>query len=72
MRLRLQELQAEDEQAWKTRAEHSEGWGNIDGVLHYQGLPYVLEIIRTELISRHHDDPLADHFGIEKTHELIA
>ena len=25
MRLRLKELQAEDEQAWKTRAEHSEG-----------------------------------------------
>ena len=41
-------------------------------MLHYQGLPYVPEIIRTELISRHHDDPLAGHFGIVKTHELIA
>ena len=37
-----------------------------------QGLPYVTEIIRTELISRHHDDPLAGHFGIEKTRELVA
>ena len=25
-----------------------------------------------ELISRHHDDPLAGHFGIEKTCKLLA
>ena len=75
MRLRLHELQAEDEQARKLRADQQlgqQGWDNIDGVLHHQGLPYVPEIIRTELISRHHDDPLAGHFGIEKTRELIA
>ncbi len=30
------------------------------------------EIVRTELISRHHDDLLAGHFGIDKTQELIA
>ena len=72
IRLRLQELQAKNEQAWKTRAEHSEGWDNINGVLHHQSLPYVPEILRTELISRHHDDPLAGHFGIEKIRELIA
>ena len=72
MRLRLQELQADDEQAQKTRAKNSEGWDNIDGVLYHQGLPYVPEINRIELISRHHDDPLAGHFGIEKTRELIA
>ena len=40
--------------------------------MHHQGLPYVPEIIKTELISRHHDDPLAGHFGIEKTRELVA
>ena len=75
MRLRLHELQAEDEQARKLRADQQlgqQGWDDIDGVLHYQGLPYVPEIIRTELISRHHDDPLAGHFGIKKTRELIA
>ena len=72
MRLRLLELQAKDKQARKTKAKHSEGWDDIDGVLHHQGLPYVAEIIRTELISKHHDDPLAGHFGIEKTRELIA
>ncbi len=41
-------------------------------MLHYQGLPYVPKVICSELISRHHDDPLAGHFGIEKTCELIA
>ena len=74
MRLRLQELQGEDEQARKLRAEQpvKDGWQDIDGVLHHQGLPYVPEIIRTELISRHHDNLLAGHFGIKKTRELVA
>ena len=75
MRLRLHELQVKDKQARKLRADQElgqQGWDDIDGVLHHQGLPYVPEIIRTELISRHHDDPLAGHFGIEKTRELIA
>ncbi len=48
------------------------GWEDIDWVLHHQGLPYVPKIIRTELISRHHDDLLAGHFGIEKTRELVV
>ena len=72
MRLRLHKLQAKDEQAQKTRTEHPKGWDNINSVLHYQGLPYVPKIIRTELISRHHDNLLASHFGMEKTCELIA
>ncbi len=41
-------------------------------MFHYQGLPYVPKVIRSKLISRHHHDPLAGHFGIEKTRELIA
>ena len=73
MRLRLHKLQAEDKHARKLRAEQlAKDWQDIDGVLHHQGLPYVPEIIRTELISRHHDDPLAGHFGIEKTRELLS
>ena len=74
MRLRLAELQESDDEARKLRAteELQEGWTDIDGVLHHQGLPFVPEIIRTELISRHHDDPLAGHFGIDKTRELIG
>ena len=72
MRLKLQELQEEDDQAKKIRANKPKGWEESDGVLQYQDLPYVPKIIRTELISRLHDDPLARHFGIEKTRELIA
>ena len=74
MRLRLQELQEEDAQAQKVRAEEQgkEGWQDIDGVLHHQDQPFVPEVIRTELISRHHDDPLAGHFGIDKTRELVT
>ncbi len=30
------------------------------------------KIVRTELISRNHDDPLAGYFGIDKTRELIT
>ena len=40
--------------------------------MHYQGLPYVPEIIWIELISKHYDNPLAGHFGIKKTQELVA
>ena len=73
MRLRLPDLQGNDDQARKLRvAELPEGWEDIEGVLQYGGLPYIPEIIRSELISRHHDDPLAGHFGIDKTRELIA
>ena len=72
MRFRLQELQEEDVQAQKIRAEKREGWEDSEGVLHHQGLPYVPELIRTELISRHHDDPLVSHFGIKKTWELVT
>ena len=37
MRLRLQELQEEDEQAQKLKAEQpvKDGWENIVGVLHH-------------------------------------
>ncbi len=49
-----------------------EGWEDIKQVLHYQGLPYVPKVIRLELISRHYDDSLTGHFGIEKTSKLIA
>ena len=75
MRLKLHKLQAEDKQARKLRADQQlgqQGWEDIDGMLHYQSLPYVSEIIRTELINRHYDKPLAGLFGIEKIHELVA
>ena len=73
MRQRLVGLQAEDGQARKIRAEKLGGnYEDSNRILHQQGLPYISEIIGTELITRHYDNPLAGHFGIEKTRELVA
>ena len=72
MRLRLQELQETDFEAQKLRQQVRKSYEEVDGVLHHQGLPFVPEVIRIELISRHHNDPLAGHFDIEKTCKLLA
>ena len=65
MRLRLQKLKDGDKHTHKLRAgQLTKDWQDIDGVLHHQGLPYVPKIIRAKFISRHHNDPLAGHFGI--------
>ena len=74
IRMRLLKLQDDDKKAKKLRSEPVllECWKNIKQVFHYQDLPYVLKVIYSELISRHHDNPLVGHFGIEKTQELIA
>ena len=73
MRLRLVELQVEHDQARKIRAEKLGGnWKDSDGILHHQSLSYISEIIKTELIRRHHNNLPADYFGIEKTRELVA
>ena len=45
---------------------------DVDKVLHWEGLAYIPEIIRTELINRYHDNSLAGHFDIKKTQELVA
>ena len=66
MKLRLHKLQAKNKQAQKTKVDDLEGCNNINGVLYYQGLSYIPEIIQTELISIYHDNPLAGHFGIKK------
>ncbi len=73
MRMRLPELQDDGKEAMKLRSEGlPEGCEDIEQILYYQSLPYVPKVIRSELISRHHNDPLAGHFDIEMTHKLIA
>ena len=73
MRLRLLELQESDNEARKIRAKGLKSdYKELDGVLHHQGLPFVPKAIWTKLISRHYDDPLAGHFGIDKTKELVG
>ena len=47
-------------------------WKEVNGALFYDNKPYIPLTLRTEIMASHHDDPLAGHFGIEKTQELIA
>lgn len=73
MRLQILELQAKDHTAKKIGKHNlKDGWEEIEEVLHRKNLLYVLEIMRTKLISRDHDYLLAGHFEINKTKELIV
>ena len=68
MRLRLQKLQEIDMEALKIRATQlQKSWEEVDGVFHHQKLSYLPKIVCFELISKHYDDPLVGHFGINKT-----
>lgn len=49
-----------------------EGPDNINEVLVLESLPYIPEVIKSELISTHHDDPLLEHFGINRNWKLIV
>ena len=74
MSLKLPKLQKLNKEVRSIRAkrELQNGYAEIDRVLHYQGLSFIPEIIQTEIISQHHDNPLAGHFGVNKTRELIG
>ena len=74
MKLQLSELQENNEEAKLLRgfAGLPEGWENVEGVVQYQGLLYILAIICFEMISCHHNDLLARCFGINKTRELVG
>ena len=73
MKLELAELQESDENTQRLRAiaKLKKCWENVYRVLYYQKLPFISKIIQTKLISWHHNNSLADHFGIDKTRELI-
>ena len=73
MKLRLSELQENDEEAKLLRgsAGFPKGWKEFEGVFQYWGLLYVPENIRFKVIICHHNDLLAGHFGINKTRELV-
>ena len=72
MRVRLQDLKETDSEAQELRQQGQEGYKEIDGMLHYQGLSFVPKAMRIELINYYHNDPLTGHFGIEKICELLA
>lgn len=48
------------------------GYKKIDGILYYQGLLFILEIIQTKLISQHYNNFLIENFSINKTKELTS
>ena len=43
-----------------------------DGLLLYRNRIYVPENLRIDILQSHHDSPVAGHFGISKTQELIC
>ena len=73
MILQLSNLQKKNEETKRLRGSAGllENRKDVEEVLQYQRLPYVPEIIRSEVISRHHNDLLAGYFGIDKTRELV-
>ena len=73
MKLRLFELQNNNEEAnaFRSNAKFLKGWKDVEGVLQYQGLLYVPELICSKVISCYHNDPPAKHFDIDKTRELV-
>ena len=72
MRLRLQELQETKSEAQELRQQKADDYKEIDEIFYHQGLSFVPKAIWTELISRHYDNSLAGHFGIEKICELLV
>lgn len=66
-------MQDNDKQAKEIRLKKlTESWNDVEKVLYYQCLLYVLEIIYLELISNYYNNPLAEHFRVEKTQKLIT
>lgn len=43
-----------------------------DGLLLHHTFIYVPEALRLDLLRMHHDDPLAGHFGVHRTLELLS
>ena len=49
--MRLAKLQKPDKEARRIRTKGPNRYNELDGVLYYQGLPFIPEIIQTEIIS---------------------
>ena len=72
MKLRLQELREAKPEAQELRQQKPNCYEEINEIVYHQGLLFVPKAIQKDLISRHHNDPLAGHFGIKKTYKLLA
>jgi hypothetical protein len=52
-------------------AENENLTANKKGLVYLRNLIYIPDCMRTEIIKRHHDNPMHRYIGIEKTAELI-
>jgi len=77
----IYQLQSEDELVKKKRASWDKNpstdhaWSfDEDGILRHNSVLYIPEspALRQGILQRCHDDPLAGHFGVERTRELIS
>lgn len=49
------------------------GWEeDTNRILYHKNFAYILNIVQTDLISRHYDNLLAEYFEIEKTRDPIV
>jgi transposase InsO family protein len=76
----IQRIQSEDPETRRRKAAveqkltGNKGWSvTPDGLVRFKGRMYILsrENLRWNLISLHHDDPLAGHFGRNRTEQLL-
>ena len=67
MRLGLVELQVENSQIRKIKAEKlDKNLKDSNKIWDYQNLLYISEFIKTELINRHNKNTLENYFSIKK------
>jgi hypothetical protein len=54
--------------------QYQSHWKQHDGLLYYQMQLYIPAAggARTEVLRRHHDDPITGHLGAKRTLELVA
>lgn len=73
IKMKLLKLQNNNKKTKKLRVERLiEGWEDIKEIFHSQHLLYISRIFFFEQVSRHYDNPLTSHYGIEKTQDLIS
>lgn len=74
IKLKIEELQKLDKetQILRVARELQKSWEDIDKVLYYQGLLFVLEVMQTKFISWYYDNLLVGYFEVNKKKDLIS
>lgn len=72
MKIKLSKVQKTDGQAQKIRGKIAKSWKNINAVLYYQSILYMLKNIRIQLGNKHHNNILAKNFKIHYPKIVLA